>query len=200
MTNDGHVSNYLSDVEAFADMAPRPIEAQLLPDGPALAKADYVLKTLLGAGLKSAFGFDREAATTLWAGRLGRFSLAVLEEAIVDWVARPGTDFPSVGDVETNAAFIASEREREASHEARNRAACSECDDVHYVRVLDDPSKPAGGHHMMPCPACPAMRERLAAYDGKHFKVAHIVAGGCPVCWPYLPSQAHRRRAAAHSR
>jgi hypothetical protein len=188
------------DKELFADMTPTAAAPQVLPDDAAKIKALYILKALLAAGLKAPYGFDLDEAASLWASRLAPFGLNVLEAAVQEWIGMPGNEFPTVGDVETVARAITIER-RAQSPEERARAArtCPTCEGVHWVRVKD--RAPQTGlllptTHLRPCPDCPEMSVRSELYDRGHFDAEHQDKGGCPKCWPYMPSQRHRLRAA----
>jgi hypothetical protein len=210
--DDGRIGNYLNDVEAFADLTPAPVAEQLVPDDAAFVKADYILRALIAAGLKTPFGFDIEVARQLWAGRLGQYSINDLETAIGDWVGAPGNDFPSLGDLETVVKELHARRIADSPEErARTARGCSTCDGLHHVRVKQKSGIiiPTGKTMvpteievsvMRPCPDCPEMKERSDLWERGHFDADHQDKGGCPSCWKYMPTQAHRAKAVERER
>lgn len=200
MTSEPRRIGEVLDAELWADHAAVPAEPQLIPDDAAIIKALAILRALQAAGLKSQFGFDLDEAKMLWAARLAPFHMDVLTAAITDWISSPGTDFPSVGDVETVAKSILAKRLRESPEEvARTQKSCSECEGLHWLRIEDrDPEtrQLTGGHHMRPCNYCPEMKERSDLYDQGHWEPDHQDKGGCPKCWKYSPKMAHKNRQA----
>lgn len=198
MSDDGpRRANF--DAELFADAVDRPVAPQLVPDDAAIVKSQIILRALVAAGLKTEFHFDLDEAKILWAGRLARFKLDVLEEAITDWISAPGRDFPTVGDVESAAISVNSKRAADAEYakHAHNKPTCVDCDGIRWVKVFDvDPESGATLQtwHLRPCPSCPEMRERSDLYDAEHFTPVHQDHGGCPQCWKYMPSQAAKLR------
>lgn len=179
-------------------------------------KATVILRALMDAGLKLPFDFNPDAAKYLWATRLKTFSLDVLTEAVTDWTSQKGHDWPSLGDIETCARYVIGQRTREET--ATEVGDCDMCGQnmsgPGYVRVEDrtpegqEPYKiPVGKdqiptevetHHMAPCPnpAHKIMVKRRELYDRNHFTMEHLEKGGCPGCWEYTPSLAHRAKAA----
>jgi hypothetical protein len=193
------------DAELFAGVtsADLPPQPQLVPDSAAEMKAVIVLRALMNAGLKQPFGFDVDEAKVLWGSRLGSFHVDVLLEAIGDWIGAPGGEFPSVGDVETVASSVVRRNHAESPAErARTARVCRECDGVRYVRVVTGTQIIPVGKDMVPtevqtsamrpCPVCPEMAEKSELWDRGHFDAEHADRGGCPKCWRYMPSQAHR--------
>lgn len=219
------------DQEGFGDY-PRPGELSGLPPGEieaedrdpddaAMAKAELVLKVFADAGLQSTFDMHVPSAKALWAAQLGQFSTDALTAAAGEWVTRDGVaKFPPLG---TFVALI-----RQIIHEdgeaerAKDHRACPDCDDLHYVKVIDDTYQQetfrskqrhltktgeddgveenreyieVQQYHMAPCPTCPGMEKRRELYDAGHWRPQHLERGGCPKCWEYtFPWKVPRRR------
>jgi hypothetical protein len=212
MTPDEHFTRIGAsmDTELFAGVTPADEpQPQIVPDSAALLKASFILRALFAGGLKAPFGLDLAAAEQLWAARLGEFHIEVLEEAIVDWIGAPGSEFPSVGDVEMVARSIVRRRHADSPGErARTAKVCDMCEGLHYVRVVTDVYTIPVGKDMVPtivqttamrpCPTCPEMREKSDLWDRDHFTADHVAKGGCPQCWKYHPTLAHRDKSTSH--
>lgn len=160
-----------------------------------VVKALVVLRALKAAGLKTPFDFHEDEAKFIWGARLRVYSLDVLTDALTDWIASPGGDFPSVGDMETSANFVIAERqraERDRLHAATGE--CVECEGIHWVRepVPDDKLVFGGATHFMrPCGTCPEMQRRYQLYVRGHFSSNHRV---CEECDEYRDPQRHKAR------
>ncbi len=186
---DGH-----PDIVAAAFPPTAPPD-QTVTDGDVL-KAQVILRALVDAGLKKPFDFNPQEAKYLWAARLKRFTLDELTDAISDWITTPGAEFPSLGDVEQAAQFVIDHAiEEQRQEDATTRGLCPTCSDgysnIHYVRVQNANGE---GHHMAPCPDCPDMEKRRELWDRGHWDPLHIERGGCPHCWAYHPTLAHRAK------
>lgn len=168
------------------------------------AKAVAVFRTLSEAGLKQRFEFEPDQAKKQWGVKLAPYPLAVLME-VCEFFIKETTEFPTVGEVETQARYIVNERQRE--ERARGRAQlgpCERCDGARWVRVDNAhltavPDGKGGtieylGHHMEPCPECPDMAQRAALYPAGCMTDEHVDAGGCVNCRPYLHHCAPKRR------
>lgn len=194
------------DLFGGAVVPPSAIAQQELPTRSDLIKAEVVLSALVAAGLRTKYEFDPGSpdVVALWAARLKPYPVAVLTEAIRDWTSQADDDFPSLGEVETCAQFVVAEQLRaERLEEVAAHGACRTCDGNRYVRVyadglMLDPDVPAGAHsHMAPCPdpSHTDMVKRRDLWDRGHWLPEHVDGGGCPACWEYHPSLAHRARA-----
>jgi hypothetical protein len=206
----------ISDEVLFADYPGRPDPDRPVTDAD-VNKAQTMIRALLEAGKKTQFDFNPEEAKYLWAIKLKVFSIDVLTEAVNQFIDAPGNDFPSLGDMEQMARFVVAERLRDDREEqAATRGECEECGGVLYVRVVDGTlsietytsqrarrTNPllepvyldVERWHMAPCPVCPEMERRRDLWDRGHWEADHVDYGGCPQCWEYHPSLAHRARA-----
>jgi hypothetical protein len=219
-----HIGDSLSagDADRFSDWPGQAVQPALTADETTRDKALLVMRVFEEAGLRPAYGFPGiDAALDLWAVQLAGFGADVLAEAAAEWVQSGSREWPSVGEVANLARGVELARaETQRIEEARTRGECVTCEGVHWVRVVDSTERVETGaskrkrrkdpgldpelvdvesSHLAPCPHCPEMAARRELYDRGHFDPEHQDAGGCPQCWPYMPSMAHRLRAWSRS-
>ena len=209
----------------IGDMLPTPGSAAVAPqdalDGfvepaaptvprQAMTNALAVIRMLQAAGCKAPFDFNPEDAAPLWAVKLSPYAMDVLIEAAQEWVDAPGTEFPSLGDMETTAKAVAVQRDRRKVADD-SPGICEECEGGRYVRVIDatiqvetyaskkarrmsrapDSIEPEYEdqvqHHMAPCTRC--LPDKADLYARGHWDSQHIDNGGCTQCrhyhWPW---------------
>lgn len=198
MTDEPRSLGQSLDAELFADYPPPVVIAN--PDNATdadVSKATVILRVLSDAGLRPPFDFHPDDAKRLWGITLSPFSLEVLIEAVGDFIRAPDRNYPTLGEVEAAARFTEREiQQEERAEDARTVGPCTECDDVHWVRV-EDPNGP--GQFMRPCSQCPGMAHRYELYQRGHFDGSHVDAGGCPACWEYMKPYSARTRARAQA-
>lgn len=181
-------------------------------------KAQAVLKALTAGGLRAPFNIEMEDAIDLWAVKLGQYPTDVLMEATQVWIYADDKEFPSVGQLATQAAYIA----RQYEPRRVNDQVCPECEGDHWVTVVDsveqvetfkskqlhtrkftqdDDGDPDNREyievprtHKRPCSTCPGMRRRYELYTAGHFGADHVAGGGCRECYDYT-AQAIKDRA-----
>lgn len=177
-------------------------------------KAKAIIRILTAANLKQEYRFDPEEAAVLWAAKLAPFSFEVLSEAARAWIDSPDKEFPTLGQLETQARYVHGQNERERIANDSDQAhtyACEECGvwgpgdgpvldegqdtdvwvgNLHWIRVEIPESKRRPGaadHYMRPCPRC--LPERARLFDAGHWREDHIAGGGCSQCrhyhWPW---------------
>lgn len=201
-----HISGSMGDDrDLFSDFPGAGVEPRAAAEPVAMNEANVVkalavIQSLLAAGKRSPFDFDLENAKMLWGARLAPYPLELLMAAANEYIAVPGPDWPTVGDVETTAKFILNERQREERMRGDDTAGpCPECEGVRFIRVPDHAINTDGPHHMQPCSTCPDMRERYEAYMDGHWSPDHEPCGRC-MKWRDPPRWKRRQKATAGRR